>query len=67
MTTGRRTKEGGMLKWTCPVCDYVFDPDEGDETQDVPPETPFYELPEDWTCPECGTSKAEFERLTDED
>jgi rubredoxin len=55
-----------MLKWTCPVCDYVYEPEEGDETQDVPPDTPFFDLPEDWTCPECGTSKEDFERFVEE-
>jgi rubredoxin len=31
-------------------------PDEG-----VAPGTPFEDIPDDWSCPDCGVSKADFE------
>lgn len=41
-------------QWVCVVCGYVYDGD-----------TPFEELPDDWTCPVCGVDKSFFElRLT---
>jgi len=29
----------------------------------VPPGTEFDDLPDDWTCPECGVGKEEFTKL----
>ena len=37
-------------QWDCVVCGYVYDGD-----------TPFEELPDDWTCPVCGVDKSFFE------
>lgn len=48
-----------MQKWVCTVCGYVYDPALGEG--DIPPGTPFEELPEDWVCPLCGVGKENFE------
>ena len=29
----------------------------------IPPGTPFEQLPDDWTCPDCGAAKSDFELL----
>ena len=50
-----------MKRWRCTVCTHVYDPALGDPDTGVPPGTPFEKLPEDWTCPECGATKADFE------
>ncbi|HUV60842.1 MAG TPA: rubredoxin [Thermoplasmata archaeon] len=50
-------------KYQCNICGYVYDPAEGDATQSVEPGTPFEQLPDDWTCPECGAGKEEFTKL----
>lgn len=52
-----------MTKWECTVCGYVYDPAEGDDSQDIKPGTSFADLPEDWICPECGVGKDMFEEL----
>lgn len=49
-------------KYVCNVCGYVYDPEQGDPDNGVPPGTPFEKLPEDWTCPVCGAGKDEFTR-----
>ncbi|HQM38380.1 MAG TPA: rubredoxin [Candidatus Bipolaricaulis anaerobius] len=49
-----------MKKYQCPTCGYIYNPDVGDPSADIPPGTPFDDLPEDWVCPVCGTPKAEF-------
>ena len=51
-----------MAKYKCGVCGYVYDPEIGDPESDIPPGTPFEELPEDWVCPVCGADKDEFDR-----
>ncbi len=50
-----------MEKYRCVLCGYIYDPAEGDPDNDINPGTPFSELPEDWTCPECGAGLDEFE------
>lgn len=52
-----------LPKYQCNICGYVYDPSVGDSSQAVEPGTPFEELPEDWTCPECGAGKEEFTQL----
>lgn len=51
------------MSWQCTVCGYIYDPAEGDPQSGVSPGTPFEELPNDWTCPICGASKADFEQI----
>jgi rubredoxin len=50
-----------MATYVCTVCAYVYDPAEGDPDSGIAPSTPFEEIPEDWVCPVCGTTKADFE------
>jgi rubredoxin len=58
-----KPKGGIMDKWRCIPCDYIYDPSEGDPENGIPAGTAFEELPEDWTCPICGVSKDEFEKI----
>ena len=43
----------------------IHDPAAGDYERNIPPGTPFEDLPEDWCCPECGAEKDFFEELDD--
>ena len=52
-----------MAKWKCKVYDYIYDPANGDPDNNIPAGTSFEDLPNDWTCPECGVSKEEFEKI----
>ena len=49
-----------MAKYVCELCGYVYDPEIGDPDNGVAPGTSFADLPEDWTCPECGAEKDDF-------
>lgn len=51
-----------MTKWTCSVCGYVYDEAVGDPEHGIAAGTKFEDLPPDWTCPECGVGKDEFEK-----
>jgi rubredoxin len=44
----------------CRICWYVYDPAAGDAVWQVPPGTPFADLPPHWTCPNCAADKAGF-------
>lgn len=49
-------------KYVCSICGYIYDPELGDPEAGIAPGTPFADLPEDWTCPVCGATKANFEK-----
>jgi len=55
-------RKAKMDNYVCTVCGYVYDPAVGDPENNVPPETPFEKLPEDWVCPICGVGKEEFKK-----
>lgn len=50
-----------MKKYKCTVCGWVYDPATGDPDNDIAPNTPFEDIPDDWICPECGVTKEDFE------
>lgn len=49
-----------MKKYRCEICGYIYDPEQGDPDNNVPPRTPFEQLPEEWVCPICGAPKDQF-------
>ena len=49
-----------MQRYKCNVCEYVYDPKQGDPEHGVKPGTSFADVPADWICPECGVGKDEF-------
>jgi len=52
-----------MKKWECTVCGFIYDPEKGDPDGGIEPGTPFEEIPDDWVCPDCGATKADFVEL----
>jgi rubredoxin len=60
-----KEEKGGkkMAKYRCTICEYMYDPDEGDPEFGIEPGTPFEDLPDNWVCPICGATKDQFERL----
>ncbi|WP_088239743.1 rubredoxin [Calothrix rhizosoleniae] len=50
-----------MENYVCQTCGYEYLPEVGDLDSDIPPGTPFGELPDDWVCPVCGVMKEDFE------
>ncbi|RJQ32107.1 MAG: rubredoxin [Actinobacteria bacterium] len=54
-----------MRLYVCSDCGYTYDPRKGDPAAEVLSGTSFYDLPEDWICPECGADQAMFRPLLD--
>lgn len=50
----------------CRICWHVYDPAEGDEIEQIPPGTPFADLPEHWRCPQCDAGRDMFLPIDDE-
>lgn len=49
-----------MEEYKCLVCGYIYDPREGEPSQQVAAGTPFVELPDTWVCPICSAEKEDF-------
>lgn len=48
-------------KYICRACDYIYDPEVGDPEGGIAPGTPFEDIPDTWSCPDCGAEKRDFE------
>ena len=60
---GQGTAGGGEPvagQWICKVCSMIYDPAIGDLDSGIVAGTPFEAIPDDWSCPICGTRKANF-------
>ncbi len=57
---GDKSKLKDDSKLECKICWHVYNPEEGDNYWQIAPGTPFSELPEDWSCPECDGNKNDF-------
>ena len=58
----RKDKAPKVAKYKCTVCNYVYDPEQGDPESGIAPGTSFEELPEVWVCPVSGVGKDQFEK-----
>lgn len=56
-------KVSKTVQYRCTVCNYIYNPEEGDPDGGIAPGTPFEEIPDDWVCPVCGASKDQFEKV----
>lgn len=52
-----------MKKYQCLLCGYAYNEAEGWPEDGIAPGTKWDDIPEDWCCPECGASKADFEMI----
>lgn len=46
--------------WQCGSCGFVYDEAEGWPSEGIAPGTPWAQVPEDWRCPDCSSSKDDF-------
>jgi flavin reductase (DIM6/NTAB) family NADH-FMN oxidoreductase RutF/rubredoxin len=57
-TPGKSETSGKRFR--CTICGYVYDPEAGDPIAGIAPGTEFEDIPNNWTCPICGVTKADF-------
>ena len=50
-----------MKKYQCSICGHVYDPVLGDPDSGIAPGTAFEDIPDSWVCPDCGSTKADFD------
>ncbi|WP_343334878.1 flavin reductase [Draconibacterium aestuarii] len=57
-------KETGDGIYSCTICGFQYDPEEGDPSMGIPPGTAFEDLPEDYRCPICNADKDFFKKVS---
>lgn len=53
---------GEHSSYTCSICGFEYNPEEGDPALGIPPGTPFEDLPDDYKCPICNAGKDYFKK-----
>jgi rubredoxin len=49
--------------WMCLVCGFVYDEAAGWPDDGLAPGTRWADVPANWSCPECGARKDDFEMV----
>ena len=49
--------------WMCLICGWIYDEAAGDPEHGIAAGTPWGQVPMNWTCPECGARKEDFEMV----
>ena len=47
--------------WMCVVCGFIYDEAAGLPEEGIAPGTRWEDIPDTWTCPDCGVTKDDFE------
>jgi rubredoxin len=47
--------------WMCLICGWIYDESLGAPEHGIAPGTRWSDVPMNWTCPECGARKEDFE------
>jgi rubredoxin len=57
---GRRVRAEAVWQCQTSECGFVYNPAGGDPDHGIAPGTAFEDLPESWTCPNCGSPKSAY-------
>ncbi len=49
--------------WMCLICGWIYDEAEGLPEEGIAAGTRWDQVPMNWTCPECGARKEDFEMV----
>jgi rubredoxin len=60
MTT---TDVNATKTYMCLICGYIYDEAAGVPDEGIKPGTRWEDVPMNWTCPECGARKEDFEMV----
>jgi rubredoxin len=60
---GRKTSVKKYKKYMCVICGYIYDEELGDPEEGLAPGTRWEDIPINWSCPECGAAKEDFEMV----
>lgn len=49
--------------WMCVVCGFIYREVDGLPEEGIAPGTRWEDVPDSWTCPDCGVTKEDFEMV----
>ena len=52
-----------LKKYMCLICGWIYDEAEGAPEEGIAAGTRWDDVPPNWTCPECGARKEDFEMI----
>ena len=55
--------EAPFRTFMCVVCGFLYHEAEGWPADGIPGGTRWEDVPETWTCPDCGVTKSDFEMI----
>jgi rubredoxin len=57
------TRQLLMKKYMCLICGWIYDEEVGAPEEGIAAGTRWEDVPPNWTCPECGARKEDFEMI----
>ncbi len=57
------SSEATYSKWMCLICGFIYDEAQGLPEEGLAAGTRWHQVPPNWTCPECGARKEDFEMI----
>lgn len=57
------TAPSAFRTWMCVVCGFIYDEAVGIPEEGLAAGTLWEDVPETWTCPDCGVTKDDFEMI----
>ena len=58
-----RPDDSVYRNWMCVVCGFIYSEAEGLPEEGIAPGTRWEDIPDTWTCPDCGVTKNDFEMV----
>ena len=55
--------EAPFRSYLCVVCGFIYNEAEGLPEEGIAPGTRWADIPDTWTCPDCGVGKEDFEMV----
>ena len=60
-------QEGNLMSdyklFVCVQCGFTYDEEKGWPEDGIAPGTRWDDIPDDWSCPDCGAAKSDFEMV----
>lgn len=52
-----------MKTYMCVICGFIYDENKGVPEEGIKPGTTLEDVPLNWSCPDCGARKEDFEMV----
>ncbi|WP_439334240.1 rubredoxin [Tahibacter harae] len=63
MSAAPTASDAPFRTFMCVVCGYLYNEAEGWPADGIAPGTRWEDVPDTWTCPDCGVTKSDFEMV----